>query len=206
MRKCQPLPTPRQAIKGVSLAATNAWTHIQCAEALSQDRHYGAASAHLVLAVEEAVKARVFYQWPALRNAMSEQQLRDPLYTHRERHGIAVYDSVSRRLRAAVALWVIDHPGRQIDRKSLARLFARDSEAFPLSWADTADKDKQRGMHVDWDGRTWKSPADVTEAQYQRRLVRCLEFVVKTSAAVGLFDEIREDLAESGWNIDEDRL
>ena len=30
--------------------------------------------------------------------------------------------------------------------------------------------------------------------QYQRRFVRCLEFVVKTSAAVGHFDEIREDL------------
>jgi hypothetical protein len=42
--------------------------------------------------------------------------------------------------------------------------------------------------------------------EYQRRFVRCLEFVIKTNAAVGLFDEIREDLAFSGWSIDEDRL
>jgi hypothetical protein len=49
-------------------------------------------------------------------------------------------------------------------------------------------------------------PATVTEAQYDRRFARCIEFVVKTTAAVGLFDEIRDDLALSGWNIDEDRL
>jgi AbiV family abortive infection protein len=206
MRTRQPLPTARQAAKGVSLAADNAWTHIECAEVLQQARHFGAASAHLVLSVEEAVKARVYYQWPALMASMTHEQLRELLYTHRVRHGIAVYDSMSQPLRASIALWHIDHPGRQIDRKALSRMFARHSDAFPLSWAQSADKDKQRGMHVDWGGRAWTTPASVTEAQYQRRFVRCLEFVVKTFAAVGLFDEIRADLAESGWDIDEDRL
>jgi len=199
----QPLPTARQAAKGVSLAADNAWIHIECAEALQEARHFGAASAHLVLAVEEAVKARVYYQWPALMTSMTQGQLRELLYTHRVRHGIAVYDSMSKPLRTAIALWQIDHAGRRIDRKALARIFARHTDAFPLTWAESADQDKQRGMHVDWDGRAWKTPASVT---YQRRFVRCLEFVVKTRAAVGLFDEIQEDLAESGWDIEEDRL
>jgi AbiV family abortive infection protein len=160
----------------------------------------------LVLAVEEAVKARVYYKWPQLLKSMSQEELRELLYTHRVRHGIAVYDSVPRTLRTAIALWHVDHPGKRIERKSLARIFARHTDTFPLSWALNADKDKQRGMHVDWDGRSWKTPATVTEAQYDRRFARCIEFVVKTTAAVGLFDEIRDDLALSGWNIDEDRL
>jgi AbiV family abortive infection protein len=202
----QPLPTARQAAKGVGLAAYNAWTHIECAEALQKVGHFGAASAHLVLAVEEAVKARVYYQWPALVASMTPKELRELLYTHRARHGIAVFDSMSQPLRASIALWHIDHPGRRIDRKVLSRMFARHSDAFPLSWAQRADRDKQRGMHVDWGGRAWITPASVTEAQYQRRFVRCLDFVLKTNAAVGLFDEIRADLAESGWDIDEDRL
>ncbi len=202
----QPLPTPRQAAKGVGLAASNAWTHIECAEALQRVRHFGAASAHLVLAVEEAVKARVYYQWPALVASMTPKELWELLYTHRVRHGIAVLDSMSQALRTAIALWHIDHPGRRIDRKVLSRMFARHSDAFPLSWALRADRDKQRGMHVDWSGRAWITPASVTEAQYQRRYVRCLDFVLKTNAAVGLFDEIKADLAESGWDIDEDRL
>jgi AbiV family abortive infection protein len=202
----QPLPTARQAAKGVSLAADNAWTHIECAEALQHAGHFGAASAHLVLAVEEAVKARVYYLWPALITEMTQEELRKLLYTHRIRHGIAVYDSMSKPVRTAIALWHIDHPGKEIDRKALARILARHSEAFPLAWAENADKDKQRGMHVDWDGRRWKTPASVTEEQYQRRFVRCLDFVITTRAAVGLFDEIREDLAFSGWDIDEDRL
>ena len=190
------MPTARQAVRGVRLVADNAWVHIECAEALKGARHFGAASAHLVLAVEEAVKARVYYKWPQLLNSMRQGELR----------GIAVYDSMPRALRTAIVLWQIDHPGKRIERKSLARIFARHSEAFPLSWAQSADKDKQRGMHVDWDGRAWKTPATVTEVQYDRRFARCFEFVVKTTAAVGLFDEIRDDLALSGWDIDEDRL
>jgi AbiV family abortive infection protein len=202
----QPLPTARQAAKGVSLAAANAWAHIKCAEALEEAGHFGQASAHLVLAVEEAVKARVYYQWPALMALMTQEQLRELLYTHRVRHGIAVYDSMSKPLRTSIALWHIDHPGKQIDRKALIRMFARHSDAVPLTFAENADKDKQRGLHVDWSGRAWKTPATVTQMHYQRRFVRCLEFVVKTTAAVGLFDEVRADLAESGWDIDEDRL
>jgi AbiV family abortive infection protein len=202
----QPLPTARQAVKGVGLAADNAWTHIECAEALKRVRYFGAASAHLVLAVEEAVKARVYYEWPELLTLMKQEQLRELLYTHRVRHRIAVYDSVTQSLHTAIALWHIDHPCKRIGRKGLARIFAPHSDALPLTWAQSADQDKQRGMHVDWNGRAWKTPATVTEAQYNRRFARCLEFVVRTTAAVGLFDAIRDDLALSGWDIDEDRL
>jgi hypothetical protein len=31
-----------------------------------------------------------------------------------------------------------------------------------------------------------------------------LEFVVKTTALVGMFDEIKDELGESGWEIDRD--
>ena|ERR1700694_3882037 len=201
----RPLPPSRQVANGLKLATDNAWTHIQCAEVLHASGHTGAASAHLVLAVEEAVKARVFYKWPELVKVMTARQLRDLLYTHPVRHGIAAFDSMPQALRVDIALWRIDHPGRDIDNKALTRLFARHSEAFPVTWAKNADKDKQRGMHVDWDGRSWKTPADITETYYRRRFVRCLEFVVKTTALVGLFDEIRDELAESGWNIDQER-
>jgi AbiV family abortive infection protein len=143
----QPLPTARQAVKGVTLASENAWTHIQCAEALQPTGHFGAASAHLVLAVEEAVKARVYYKWPALLRSMTQKQLRELLFTHQVRHEIAVHDSMSQPLRIAIALWHLDHPGRQMERKTLSRILARYSDAFPLMWAKNADKDKQRGMH-----------------------------------------------------------
>lgn len=202
----QSLPNKRQAARGVTLAAANAWTHIECAEALREARHFGAASAHLVLAVEEAVKARVFYKWPRLVRVLSSKQLRDLLYTHQVRHAIAVLDSMSPSLRRAIVLWQIDHPGTQMSRRTFASFLARHDYTFSLAWVRRADRDKQRGMHVDWDGRTWRSPAAVTEAQYQRRFVRCLEFVIKTNAAVGLFDEIRDDLVQAGWDIDEDRL
>jgi AbiV family abortive infection protein len=179
---------------------------MECAEALEDAGHYGPACAHLVLAVEEAVKARVFRQWPTLRKAMTDRQLRELLYTHPVRHGLVVYDSMPQSLLLDVALWQSDHRGGSIDRKSLSRLFTRHAEAFPLNWARTADKDKQRGTYVDWDGRSWRSPARVTKSQYQRRRARCLEFLLKMLATVGEFDEIRAELAEFGWDVDKDRI
>jgi AbiV family abortive infection protein len=200
----KPLPTPRQALKGSGLAASNAWTHINCAEALHEAGYTGAGCAHLVLAVEEAVKARVLHQWQVLLKLKTDRQLRDLLYSHSVRHESATLDSMPRALRGEIALWSIDHPGQVINRRALTRLFARHPDAFPITWAKNADRERQRGMHVDWNGRSWKSPSDLTEAHYTRRLRPCLEFVVKTSALVGMFDEIKDELAESGWNIDQE--
>jgi len=119
----------------------------------------GPASAHLVLAIEEAVKARVFYQRATLSQGMTARELRDLLYTHPVRHGIAFTIPYRNRCEGKSNLWQVDHPGKDIDRKSLARLFARHADALPFSWARTADRDKRRGMHVDWNGRGWKTPA-----------------------------------------------
>src|SRR5690348_371645 len=171
MPKARALPTARQAAKGVSVATHNAWTHIECAETLHGAGHFGAASAHSGLAVEEAVKARVLYQWQALLGVMTPAQLRELLSTHRVRHEIAVHDSITRPMRTAIALWHVDHPGQTIDHKSLSRLLSRHSVALPTSWADRAEREKHRGLYVDWGGRAWKTPATVTEAQYRRRFV-----------------------------------
>jgi hypothetical protein len=81
----------------------------------------------------------------------------------------------------------------------------RHPEAFPITWAKNAEEERQRGLHVDWNGRSWKSPTDFTEAHYARRYARCVEFVVKTTALVGMFDEIKDELAESGWDIEQEK-
>ena len=78
----QPLPTVKQAKIGMRLAASNAWTHILCAQTLQDEQHLGPATAHLIYAVEEAVKARVLHRWPVLVEQMSAAALRDLLYVH----------------------------------------------------------------------------------------------------------------------------
>jgi AbiV family abortive infection protein len=200
-----PLPTPKQAAVGMRLAAENAWTQIRCAEVVYEAGHVGAACAHLVLAVEEAVKARVLHKWPTLVKGLTTRQLRDLLYTHPIRHEIASLDSMPQALRLEIALWRIDHPGQVPNRQALTRLFVRHPEAFPITWAKNAEEERQRGLHVDWNGRSWKSPTDFTEAHYARRYARCVEFVVKTTALVGMFDEIKDELAESGWDIEQEK-
>jgi len=189
---------------GKALAISNAWTHIICAEELRGHAHLGPASTHLILAVEEAVKARVLHKWPALIEVMTVRQLEDLLYTHPVRHEIAQLDSMPRALRAEIALWTVDHPDQELNRATLTRLFVRHPEAFPVTWAKNAEVERQRGMRVDWDGRVWRSPKEITESHYSRRYGRCLEFVVRTAALVGTLDEIKDELAETGWEIDQE--
>jgi AbiV family abortive infection protein len=198
------LPTPRQAAVGMRLAAQNAWAHLQCAQTLQEAGYLGAASAHLVYAVEEAVKARVLLKWPALVQRMTEGQLREMLYSHQLRHAVAGVDSMSQALRAEIALWRLDHSGQVPNRAALTRLFVRHPDAFPVTWARNAERERQRGMHVDWDGRSWRSPKDASAFQYERRLNRCQIFVVRTMALAGLLSEIRDDLKRIGWDIDDE--
>jgi AbiV family abortive infection protein len=188
----------------MQLAAANAWTHMMCAENIHDAGYIGPACAHLVYAVEEAAKARALCKWSALVKVMTQKQLSEMLFTHPVRHAIAHLDSMPSALRTEIALWGLDHPGQKIDAKALTRLFVRHPEAFPVTWSRNAERERQRGMHVDWDGRSWKAPANIKEAHYQNRYGRCLEFVVATMGLVGMYDEIKEELAESGWNIDLD--
>jgi len=179
---------------------------MMCADNLHEAGYIGPASAHLVYAIEEAAKARVLFKWPRLLKVMTKKQLSELLYTHPIRHGIVHVDSMPSALRIEIALWGLDHPGQKINPKALTRLFVRHPEAFPVTWSRNAENERQRGMHVDWDGRSWRTPANVTEARYQSRYARCLEFVIATMALTGMYDEIKDELAESGWNIDlEDR-
>jgi AbiV family abortive infection protein len=199
------LPSPRQAKKGIDLALANAMEHIRAADMLAAGGLYGAAKSHVILAVEEAVKARVLFKWPALKRVMTERQLRDLLYHHPTRHEIAQIDHLPRGFRTRLALWHIDNPGRGMDRRTFVRLLSRFGDTFPASWGLKADAERQRGFHVDWNGRRWLSPDEVTEDQFRRRYRTCHDFVVKTLAALGFLDEMKGDLAEMGWDITEDR-
>src|SRR5438067_726340 len=103
------LPSTKQAAAGMSLAADNAWDHLMCAESLHRDGRFGAASAHLIYAVEEAAKARVLHKWPALVKLLGPRDLHRLLYSHEMRQAIAGVDSMPHALRTALALWRIDH-------------------------------------------------------------------------------------------------
>ena len=187
------------------MAAANALDHIRAAEALARQELFGLAISHCIIAVEEAVKARVLFKWPALINEMTSKQLESLLYHHTVRHEIAQLDSLGRAFHVRLAEWRLDHPGEEIDQESFRRLYGRYVDGFPLNWARTADLERQRGLHVDWTGQRWSRPRGFTRTGYERRYRTCLDFVVSTLAVTGQLDDIADDLAADGWDVSLDR-
>ncbi len=170
----RPLPTRDQARSGAVIAADNSEALLNAAGALGMQRDFGHGAALLVLALEEAVKARALMaMWrvstmPGSRLGFTDEQLRQIIFrSHGLRHAAAFLQGLSSEgLTRFFGIDPLDEEGRK-------RL------AFDLAtgeWLMKANDLKERGIYTDFrpDG-TWSSPADVTEDEFSHAV-----YVVKT--------------------------
>jgi AbiV family abortive infection protein len=168
---------------------TNAGRLIRCAHALADIEQYGPAISLLTLSIEESVKARLLYDWKRFSGIASPEEQRRVLYTHPPRHPLAVLDSMSESLRFSIALRVLDteawNPSK-IPRKAIDKIFSRYPDALPISWGEKAEAQKQRGLYVDFDGKRWRHPGDMSRTAYYRLGLRAEAILEAACKEVGV--------------------
>jgi AbiV family abortive infection protein len=154
VKKMKPIPAPTEACQGGLLAAANAEALLTAAAAASSVGSFGAAESLAVLALEEAVKARMlFAPLFALSGAsieITEQGLRALLHgprAHLLRHVIVAGQSI--------LLDPARTPG-PLDDKELAA----------MNHLVTASARKERGFYVDFTADGWSTPASVNEGDW----------------------------------------
>ena len=179
----RPLPEAKDAYRGGEAAIFNAESLLESAEAAADRGNFGAAVGLVVLAIEEAVKARSLFGFLLASRigapfGLSDSAFRDILYrNHALRHALALWQGMSSETHTA---WVsgvmpIDEKGRDALKRDL-------EVAHWLSEANTA---KLRGFYVDFDDGKWLEPKDVRPEEWKRAASVARPFIEKTRRQQG---------------------
>jgi AbiV family abortive infection protein len=178
-RRSRPLPLPDEAMQGSIAASDNAHDLLEAARGLHRGGLGGPAASLLVLALEEAEKARALTVIVTGddRQGLSDDELRDILYgDHRLRHNAAFTESLSQTTLAKLI-----RPSRRqtpIERKQ----YQADMKA--MKWHMEANSLKQRGLYVDFVSGRWQKPSEVSEKEFTDGLAMVQRFIDITARRV----------------------
>jgi AbiV family abortive infection protein len=185
------LPTSDEARRGIPVVLANAEQHLAAADLLvdaTGGGNVGFAAAHLVLAIEEAEKARTLGQI-ALGDELTEKEVRERLFNHPARHrgaltkswssGAAMMDFLAEGLRERLGMG----PSRSEEAR-WTDVMARHPEVLPPDWPDTAGEVREGGMYADMDDDgTWRDPDGVDRAVYDQLRVAAAQLLAHHWAA-----------------------
>ncbi len=191
-RRRRPIPTPRQACDGGLLAAANAAALLQAAIAAGGVRSFGAAEGIAILALEEALKARVLFV-PLLADQLGsslnvgEDQLKWLLHgphAHFFRHAMGAWHVLSKRSR---------EPSGVVDAIHAAPLTIEEFDAIDRFMM--ASHRKERGFYVDFTDAGWSTPASITEDRWLASRAFTEPFIAETTEQASQARVVLEGLA-----------
>ena len=160
------LPPPEESEQGARLSMQNAHRHAACAELLAAKEFYENAVAHLVLAVEEAAKS--LYLWfHSVGVNLSKGGLQQALRNHKVRLDIASTALLFAWMRPLhIAKFLHIGPVSENDLQRIVADYSVSNE--DIAWLKSANNRKQLGLYVDYGDEKWRTPTELTQADYDQ--------------------------------------
>lgn len=207
--------TEIQAEEGFLLCSANADVHYEMAELIAKQGHYPMANSHLILAMEEAVKA-IFLYLKYIRNDVNIE-VKAMFKKHQHKHEFArdnysTFHSkgieILAQMNAANKISFSEEVLSQMDEleaestrftlqvfearfKRIARLNLEESLPNINKWFNKADQRKSRGFYVDFQNNQWKAPNEITKENYQLSEFICWTLVL-LSRQFKMMDELKK--------------
>lgn len=170
------VPSMSQGERGSKLAAANARRLLDSSSHLGEIGNFGTAASLAVLAGEEAIKALALTAWSSELPIPTEKQLLLVLRHHEPRHLAAgMLAGAGEMVVALIAGFfaaVSKKAGSEVSPEEEHR-----EQWSRAAWWSEADALKERGFYVEFVGGRWKSPADVTKAEFERAREMAGDFV-----------------------------
>lgn len=185
MAASRDVPKRPDAERGAQRAAANASRLLDASVRLGESENFGTAASLAVLAGEEAIKALALIAWSSELPIPTERQLSLILRHHEPRHlaagMLAGAGEMVVALIAGIAAAITKKAGAVSPEEQQREQWSR------AAWWSEADILKNRGFYVELVGGKWKTPADVTKAEFER-----------AREMAGAFVKWVEDMVEEG--------
>jgi AbiV family abortive infection protein len=169
------IPRRAEATGGAKLAAANARRLLDASSHVADMGSFGTASSLAVLAGEEAIKALALVAWAGELPIPTQKQLSLVLRQHEPRHlaaGMLVgAGEVMMTFVASIGAALLKRSGKESAEEQPIERWSR------AAWWSEADTLKESGLYVEFAGRKWTTPADITKAEYERAQEMASQFV-----------------------------
>jgi AbiV family abortive infection protein len=155
------------------LAAENARRLLDSSLKLGEAGNFGLACSLAVLAGEESIKSLALMAWSSDFPIPSEKQLALVLRHHEPRHLAAGMLAGAGEMFVAMIGGII----ATITKKAGDSTVDQKDQWSRARWWAEADALKNRGLYVEFTGKKWKGPGDVTQAEFERAYEMANDFV-----------------------------
>jgi AbiV family abortive infection protein len=212
--------TQEQAEEGFRLCADNADIHYEMAALIAKEGHYPMANSHLILSMEEAVKA-IFLFLKYINNEVNID-VKKMFKKHQHKHEFArdSYDvfhikgiefieqiinahKISFSKEMLSQLDEVEVENIQVTIQVLEARYKRIKslnleESLPNihKWFNKADLRKSRGFYVDFQNNQWKKPNEITQEDY-----KFSEFVCWTLILIARQFKMTEELKKKSEEL-----
>jgi AbiV family abortive infection protein len=209
--------TKERAEEGFRLCADNADVHYDMAVLIAKEGHYPMANSHLILAMEEAVKA-VFLYIKYIQNNV-DIEVKEMFYKHQQKHefardsydvfhrkGLEVLSQINEVFKISFSEEVLSQmDAAEVENvktniqalearyKRIAKLNLEESLPNIHKWFDEADQCKKKGFYVDFQKTQWKKPDEITQEDYRFSEFVCWTLVL-LSRQFKIMDELKKKL------------
>lgn len=165
--------------EGFNSVLHNANAHFQSAQILANNKLFGIAVSHLILATEEAVKA--FHFWAKMLLPKEDIDITGVFSSHPTKHQSAVdiADFIAKlqlEYRAIATEQILQCPDFSEQQKNIV---AKDKILVDLkfnelksekvrNWWRQANSIKNKGFYVDYKDENWVKPDDIDKKEYEK--------------------------------------
>ena len=199
------------------LALENAERHLRCATHLSKIKEFGVAQSHLILSVEEAIKA-LFLCFKGLGMPIRQKKLNNLLTKHKPRHEIGTLLYII----FTMAIWFIntiktanekaehktEQEALQIRNQTFQKIIVDLQKSassdnsmteinrlvLPLKeWWETAGQKKEVGFYVDFQYGKWSSPNLIKKHDYLQSLKIAQDVIKYTKKGVEIIESLSDE-------------
>ncbi len=169
-------PRPADGDAGSRLATENARRLLDASIRLGEDGSFGTGASLAVLAGEEAIKALALMAWSSDLPIPTRKQLSLVLRNHDSRHLAAGMLAGAGEMVIALIAGVFAAFTKKVGSDASPEEQQKERWSRAAWWSE-ADNLKQRGLYVEFERHKWKTPADVTRAEFERAVEMAGDFV-----------------------------
>jgi AbiV family abortive infection protein len=178
-RDKRPLPSSSDLTEGARLALINARRHLRVAELMGDERLFGPASTHVILALEELAKS-LLLTFITMGVDVPKNLLADVMNEHRARQSLTfgllfskvirnlVFTAMARAYRSGSG-GLLERIEKELQKEvklAHSRRRGTNSHTAILEWIADANDIKNHGLYVDFDGQTWRHPGNVSKKRF----------------------------------------
>lgn len=183
--------TKEQLFNGANLSVANGEAHLMCAEEMAKLNQFGLANSHLILGVEEFIKATLLFA--AFLNIKIDDKIRPYFGDHKAKHKAGELMDIPYQKVSSIINLIELFTNASKKKFSIAKFLNviedLGDDTNYQDWWKNANNRKNDGFYVGYEN-DWKYPQQITSKEFEKskRAIKGISKIMQLSKSLKIED------------------